>query len=198
MDYEMPSHLIMSIASYTPEVNAHFTSLHKDGVFSFDNICNLGRMMALRQCRELREIIQHSVLGQFSSFDPRDKVYDLLGLLSADPSIPKPDHTAPMEQVYRGFARYCVGAGEGGTILEIAGLERANLALPSWCPDWSTDDGCKRRTDIRRPVLGLDKVTVVNISLLEDEALITAQGCILTRVTKVGPVFQKRELADFR
>jgi len=72
--------------------------------------------------------------------DPRDKVYGLLGM-SGDGEAMKifPDYTRSVEDVYRDLAEKYVVATGSLDIICACRFPRKFENLPSWVPDWSTD-----------------------------------------------------------
>ncbi|KAI1284706.1 hypothetical protein F5Y07DRAFT_405452 [Xylaria sp. FL0933] len=70
-------------------------------------------------------------------FDPRDKVYGLLGMLEDKVHV-LPDYRLSLSEVYRKFAEDVIKAtGSLSIIYQSAANRTAGPSWPSWVPDWS-------------------------------------------------------------
>jgi len=76
--------------------------------------------------------------------DPRDYCFGLLGLsVEAEDEALRPDYSRSVAEVYRQYATYFVGHGDGINMLHNAGGADADCQgenLPSWVPDWARRD----------------------------------------------------------
>lgn len=99
----------------------------------------------------------------FRATDPRDKIFALLGLLSAKENIIRPDYFKTTAQVYTETAQ-CMLSGKCTNIFSFMGIGYARTItdLPSWVPDWSS------------MIIGSPEVQ--NFSLIQDAARYRASG----------------------
>ena len=82
------------------------------------------------------------MLCEFRSLDatdPRDKVYALLAVTLIDETLPKPDYSLTVRQVYTSVARNLLGADGYHDLRCLSYVQKTNKIheLPSWVPDWS-------------------------------------------------------------
>jgi hypothetical protein len=76
-------------------------------------------------------------MRDFEATDPRDKIYGVLSIMQPEDRV-IPDYSLSVEEVYTKFATLRVHKGDGGRLLDKAGLQRRfpHATLPSWVPDW--------------------------------------------------------------
>ncbi|RFN45476.1 het-6-heterokaryon incompatibility protein [Fusarium flagelliforme] len=113
-----------------------------------DTISNLRRSATPWPLAALISITQ----VKFQATDQRDKIYGLLGLAAECqgtvelPKALRPDYSLEVTQLYQRVARFLMEKNESLAMLTrakgLTGTETRNnrqhdLALPSWCPDWS-------------------------------------------------------------
>ena len=77
-----------------------------------------------------------TVLREFDSTDPRDKVYALLGMASDGHRMPV-DYEAPVRDIYHAAALLCYRIGFTFLMLSHAGWTTQLPEAPSWVPDFS-------------------------------------------------------------
>lgn len=78
-----------------------------------------------------------------NSHDPRDKIYAFRELASDRDETPLPNYDTPVKDIFLDYATYFVKQGRGLDLLAEAGLNRAEMLLPSWVPDWSFSSSWK-------------------------------------------------------
>ena len=83
-----------------------------------------------------------ALLCEFRSLeatDPRDKVYALLAVTLIDETLPKPDYSLSVRQVYTSIARNLLGADGYHNLRCLSYVQKTNeiYELPSWVPDWT-------------------------------------------------------------
>jgi len=192
-DLEIPSRLFRScfdaIAKPAGPVNLvqsrQFKMLFaKD---DWDPIENMQEMYLLRESPEnALLLVGVAYRSNFGCYYAHDRVYGLLGLLPADDRRPKPDYKAPVEEVYKDFARYYVEIGKGAALLTsaIVSTTAHTRKLPSWCPDWSNKKPHSER-EISSKVVP-DSV-VPRVTLRPERDLIAADGCFLDSICEILP-----------
>ncbi|KAI9867264.1 MAG: hypothetical protein M1813_009542 [Trichoglossum hirsutum] len=125
--------------------------------------------------------------------DPRDRIYSLLGLMSEDPRRPVPNRSLSFEEVYTDFARYFVQAGFGTQLIATASLSKPRLGLPSWCPDWSCN---RRNTERANFSSSIPESLEERVVLHQNALLIIADGCLLDKITNLGPPLESSNVED--
>jgi hypothetical protein len=84
-------------------------------------------------------VLGHVNMGRlFKCYEPRDRVYGILGLLDSDirERIPV-DYSKPVEQVYTEFTKLIIESSRSLEVLVRAGLCRGPSPCPTWVQDWS-------------------------------------------------------------
>lgn len=76
--------------------------------------------------------------SNFEATNARDRVYSLMGMASDRESLPIPNYRLTVGETYEMFTKYFVTIGLGMDVISTAGMERRELDMPSWVPDWST------------------------------------------------------------
>jgi hypothetical protein len=94
------------------------------------------------------EMYMPGVLGatsNFSSTDPRDRIFAMLGLISGpDSDGLRPDYTLSKEEIYTDIAIRSIRTDGAFSILSFGGgLANASLNIPSWVPSWIPDPEVK-------------------------------------------------------
>ncbi|KAK0702355.1 heterokaryon incompatibility protein-domain-containing protein [Lasiosphaeris hirsuta] len=125
-----------------------------------------------------------------SATDRRDKVYSLLPLLKLDPKamLIYPDYGESVEKVYIKTARTIIQHSCSLDILAIAGALPSN-ALPSWCPDWSIEDGYPESASQIRALQSYytGMATTCKISFFDDDVgRMDVEGLILDSIDALG------------
>jgi len=82
--------------------------------------------------------------SRFRCFNPRDRVYALLGLLNSDiRDKTVVDYDKSLEEVYRDFAEALIETSHSLEVLTGAGVARGHSSWPSWVQDlgdWNSDN----------------------------------------------------------
>lgn len=150
----------------------------------------------------------HTLLAHFwpfTSSDPRDKVYALVGLTTArnDPDLVI-DYTASVRQVYIATAKYIMASsGKLDFICSRPRLSNNTFDLPSWIPDWTYWDG--RSGGIPCGELGVKpntfnsaSNTIARTELKQECQVLVAKGIVLSRVEHVGQAYTSRSRYSLR
>jgi hypothetical protein len=124
------------------------STIFQDFSKSFSNILNLSRLSTFLQRWSTADPKQKAwalvdLFGNSrakSTFDPRDRVYGLLGVCNAlFGDLLKVDYSNSVEHVYEGFAMRLIETSGSLVILTQASrIPRTGLKLKSWIPDWSS------------------------------------------------------------
>ena len=139
------------------------------------------------------------------STDPRDKIYGLVGLIDAFRETAYTiDYGLSVEEVYRHFCELIVSEYGSLNIICATDVQDAEHGLPSWCPDWSTNQS----GDVD-PRLGLglgaaiyhasgDSKPMSQFISIEDNHFLIAQGWCIDRIQRLsGPFLSCRRPVTF-
>ncbi|KAK7714059.1 hypothetical protein SLS64_004156 [Diaporthe eres] len=98
------------------------------------------------------------MVDQFDATNPRDKIYGLLGLgMPSDVQFLAPDYSQSVADVYtRATARFLIQYQELIWLQFDNDNKSPRHALPSWCPDYSTEPGRPPRGYIAITAVGPD------------------------------------------
>jgi hypothetical protein len=90
-----------------------------------------------KQALDLKELLEHS--RRCSVSDPRDRVFAFVGL--ADPGYYiVPDYTADLPAIFRQTCKRIILHERSLSILLHSQETKRQLTLPSWVPDWSSEE----------------------------------------------------------
>ena len=112
--------------------------LNRPRLDSFSNLVQLRQIRVSYLTRPLRPLAVMEALGDFLTLDPRDRVYGVMSLWEPEDRL-VPDYDVTVNDVYSAFAVRVVKRGDGGRLLNSAGLHRRTAEshlLPTWVPDW--------------------------------------------------------------
>ncbi|GIZ41074.1 hypothetical protein CKM354_000439000 [Cercospora kikuchii] len=116
----------------------------------------------------LRDIV--SIARQHSCFDPRDKIYGMLGLLG--PRLRegiRPSYHRDFEDIYQEtFLLHCKNT-KRLDLLSQCYLQDSNTTMPSWVPDWRSHPKLHRRPDLGWQASGVSRAEycVPEVGVLE-------------------------------
>jgi hypothetical protein len=123
---------------------------------------------------------------QVSATDPRDKVYGLLALM--DPEMVRrihPDYTASVEEVYVDFAKLTIDVSQ--TLENLRHIAPADsLPLPSWVPDWTSEQQLCSLGDIPHRACG-NTLAQVSYSM---HGVLSCRGFIVDTLDGMGCVWR--------
>ncbi|GKZ38457.1 hypothetical protein AbraIFM66950_010681 [Aspergillus brasiliensis] len=124
---------IVCSAQSAPWPKAPFALAHKDVPLP-DWLFRKGKWYGLTD-RDLLPLLAQA--SHYECSDPRDKVFAVLSLVSQ--SELNPDYTVSVESIYTGLAAFLIKSCSEMNVLDLAGLMKKKLDIPSWVPDWSQD-----------------------------------------------------------
>lgn len=138
-DFEIPKKLFLSELLRESGLEFHVKpNLIVRKLKGLGSVSNLSKMEMLRGNRQSSaSILIASLMEGFKCFNPRDKIFAVLGILPDDPDRPKADYNLETREVYQQFAKYFIRAGLGNIILGFSGIDYTDpsLRLPTWRPD---------------------------------------------------------------
>ena len=107
---------------------------------NFFNLVNIRNGIRYQKPKPFSKCLRH--VRVFEATDPRDKAYGLLGLV---PDVNEfgfeviYSEKETLENVYIRLAQALVKSGDAYNVLLSAGTKASSLDVPSWVPDWSSD-----------------------------------------------------------
>jgi hypothetical protein len=133
------------------------------------------------------EMYMPGVLGatqSFSSTDPRDRIFAMLGLISGPDSLGlHPDYMLSKEEVYKIIAIRSLSTTGAFSILSFGGgLGNSALNIPSWVPSWIPN----RETKLMLARYNAAVDTEPDISVSNDSKILTITGFEIDTMQQVG------------
>ncbi len=130
--------------------------------------------------------------------DPRDKVYALLAVALIDESLPKPNYSLTVRQLFTSIARNLLGADESPKLRCLSYVQKTNVQktsesfeLPSWVPDWTmpfsmhllvdSNDEFQATGNLQAPVISCPDFVVND----DRRALLTIRGVRILTIKAV-------------
>jgi hypothetical protein len=164
----------------------------EDPIYLRECLASLGglRQSIIHHQRQLTLLDLLVFSHPFSVSDTRDKFYALLGLASDSENVALViDYSQTIEQVYTTTAIRILESSASLQIL-YSNLDKKNLSLPSWVPDWSTwlFGSCGMAFGANYSAHGN---TVVELRVHPKENELEVAGCLFSRIvsvsTSIGP-----------
>lgn len=130
------------------------------------------------------------------SYDPRDKIYGMLGLASkAEETLISADYSSPVEEVFKHFAMITIKRTGRLDILSYVSRDRNIAGLPSYVPDFTVayDDLTVSRLFYRYEMLHLYSPAGKSKAKWKPAGpnSVTVQGLIFDEVVETGPHFRR-------
>lgn len=122
-------------------------------------------------------------------FDPRDKIYGMLGLVTGGLDI-KPNYHLSVHKVYTSFTKNMMVRGSSLAILCNVLHPKCLEGLPSWVPDWTAITAVRQsfgsRTPKHRNTAAAYEKAVIRFSADEQEVYL--KGTVVGTVRAIGSV----------
>lgn len=159
----------------------------------------------LRAYRKQKTVQKDSQMADlmFSSynlqcFDPRDKIYGMLGLMVEGLNgVLKPDYNASVQQVYCDFTVYMLLRDRSLAFLCNVLYPKRLEGFPSWVPDWTAHASVRKslgsQTAIHGTSAGGENST---IEFSRDKQELYLEGTTIGKVEKLGTIFPEEQLKE--
>ena len=125
-------------------------------------------------------------------FDPRDKIYGMLGLVTddLDKTLIKPDYSLSVHEVYASFTRSMMVRGSSLAILCNVLHPKCLEGLPSWVPDWTAPTAVRQSFGSRTPKHQNTAVACKNdnIRFSADGPEVYLQGTVIGTIRALGSI----------
>lgn len=133
--------------------------------------------------------------SQFEATNPRDKIYALMGMAADVDVLPKPDYNLSIGDTYRMFAEHWIANCKGMDVISIAGLQRGDVEMPSWVPDWSTQSwplAWNRYDNEQSLAANASKGLNAVIKLDADSTRLIVRGAIIDEIAHLSQPIKER------
>lgn len=125
------------------------------------------------------------------AFDPRDKVYGLLGLMDNSlVALIEPDYTAPLLEVYRSFTLATVEVTGSLDIIRHTAGPTQDSTMPTWVPDLRVTPHSAALT-LGETSFNASGSSRASIQTFSDLGLLSCKGFIIDRFDGLGSLWAK-------